>query len=654
VRRTLASTGIAVLLLGAAGVSVAGTAQAGTPQAAPKADKAIALARANQVLAQNRSAIRGVAGEQYLVKDTIVDASGATHVRYERTYQGLEVRGGDFVVHNAPTGSFAGASLAQQKPIAVSSIKPTLTPAKAVTLATKSFVGKISKKGAATLIVDATSGNARLAYKVNLQGFKADQTPSNLDVIIDANTGAYIDKHDQVEQVAGTGKSIYSGTVTVDTTQSGSTYQLKDPVRGNGYTCDLNGGTSTCSTPMTDADNVWGNGTTSDRASAAIDAHYGAAETYDYYKNVLGRAGVFGTGVGVPSRVHYGNSYVNAFWDGTAMNYGDGSGNKDPLVAIDVAGHEMSHGVTERTANLNYSGESGGLNEANSDIFGTMVEYYANNASDPGDYDIGEKINIFGNGKPLRYMYQPSLDGQSPDCWSSGVGNLDVHYSSGIGNHVYYLIAEGSTAGPHTSPTCGAPAVTGIGRDKAAKIWYRALSTYWVSTTNYKSARTGTLSAATDLYGKCGAEYQTLLAAWAAVNVTGTETCSTTPPTTPPPTTPPPAGGYYENATDVAIPDLGTGTSTISVTGRTGNAPATLQVKVDIKHTYSGDLVVDLIAPDGTVYNLQNRAGGSAANISKTFTVNASSEAANGTWSLRASDKAAQDSGKIDLWGLQF
>jgi aminopeptidase S len=128
----------------------------------------------------------------------------------------------------------------------------------------------------------------------------------------------------------------------------------------------------------------------------------------------------------------------------------------------------------------------------------------------------------------------------------------------------------------------------------------------------------------------------------------------TTPPPTTPPTTPPPTGGYFENAADVAVPDLGTASSTIAVTGRTGNAPAALQVKVDIKHTYSGDLVVDLLAPDGTVYNLQNRAGGSAANITKTFAVNASSEAANGTWSLRVSDKAAQDTGKIDLWGLQF
>ena len=138
--------------------------------------------------------------------------------------------------------------------------------------------------------------------------------------------------------------------------------------------------------------------------------------------------------------MHYGNAYVNAFWDGTQMTYGDGSGNTQPLTELDIAGHEMSHGVTENTANLTYCGESGGLNEATSDIFGTAVEFYANNASDVGDYLIGEKININGNGTPLRYMDKPSRDGGSPDCWSSGVGGLDVHYSSGPANHMFYLL----------------------------------------------------------------------------------------------------------------------------------------------------------------------------------------------------------------------
>src|ERR1019366_7134139 len=104
---------------------------------------------------------------------------------------------------------------------------------------------------------------------------------------------------------------------------------------------------------------------------------------------------------GVPSRVHYGTNYVNAFWDGTQVTYGDGANNAKPLVELDVAGHEMSHGVTEQTAGLVDTGEAGGLNEATSDIFGTSVEWYANNASDSPDYLIGEKVDINGNGTPL-------------------------------------------------------------------------------------------------------------------------------------------------------------------------------------------------------------------------------------------------------------
>jgi Zn-dependent metalloprotease len=194
--------------------------------------------------------------------------------------------------------------------------------------------------------------------------------------------------------------------------------------------------------------------------------------TFDYFKNIHGRNGIFGNGAGVPSRVHYGNNYVNAFWDGAQMTYGDGSGNAKPLVSIDVAGHEMSHGVTEALAGLVYSGESGGLNEATSDIFGNMVEFSANNTSDPGDYNVGEKIDINGNGTPLRYMYNPPLDGASHGCWSTSTQSVDVHYSSGVGNHFFFDLAEGTGATAWHLPVCGALAVVGIGRVKAEKIWY--------------------------------------------------------------------------------------------------------------------------------------------------------------------------------------
>jgi Zn-dependent metalloprotease len=188
----------------------------------------------------------------------------------------------------------------------------------------------------------------------------------------------------------------------------------------------------------------------------------------------------------------------------------------------------MSHGITSRTSNLTYSGESGGLNEGTSDIFGTMVEFFANNAKDTPDYLIGERLYKSGS-SALRFMYHPSLDGASADCWYGTVGALNVHYSSGVTNHFFYLLAEGSApAGQPASPTCnpgdtrqakGSAAVGGIGRDAAQRIWYRALTVYFTSSTNYSGARAATLNAARDLFGAGSSEQNAVAAAWAAVNV---------------------------------------------------------------------------------------------------------------------------------------
>ncbi len=278
---------------------------------------------------------------------------------------------------------------------------------------------------------------------------------------------------------------------------------------------------------FTDADNLWGDGTTANVQTIGVDAQYGTAVTWDYYKNVHGRNGIFGDGSGSYNRVHYGSGYNNAFWSDSCfcMTYGDGDGTTfNPFDSLDVAGHEMTHGVTSRTAGLVYSGESGGLNEATSDIFGTAVEFYANNPNDPGDYLIGEKLYKSGT-SALRTMINPSQDGVSADCWYSTLGSLDVHYSSGVANHFFYLLSEGTTGGS-PSKTCvagntrvatGTGTVAGIGRAKAEKIWYRALTVYFTSSTNYAAARTATIKAAEDLYGVGGVEATAVANAWTAV-----------------------------------------------------------------------------------------------------------------------------------------
>ncbi|MGW5476721.1 M4 family metallopeptidase [Streptomyces sp. NPDC004008] len=536
------ATAVAAGALLTTGLSTGASAQTGSAAAkaplaaAPTALSAsarVSLVREAQANASETARQIGLGTkEKLVVKDVVRDVDGTVHTRYERTYAGLPVLGGDLVVHTSKAGKAEGVTKATKSAIKVASLKPQITAAKAEKQAVSTARSLGSAKSAADgarKVIWAGSGKPVLAYETIVGGLQDDGTPNQLHVITDAATGKELFRYQGIENANGTGKTLYSGTVSLTTTQSGSTYNLTDASRGSHKTYNLARKTSGKGTLVSGSTNVFGTGTASTSSSdqtAAADAAYGAQETWDFYKNTFGRSGIKNDGVGAYSRVHYGSGYVNAFWDDSCfcMTYGDGSGNADPLTSLDVAGHEMSHGVTANTAGLDYSGESGGLNEATSDIMGTGVEFYANNANDPGDYLIGEKININGDGTPLRYMDKPSKDGGSADSWSSSVGNLDVHYSSGVANHFFYLLSEGSGAKTingvsYNSPTSNGSTVTGIGRDKALQIWYKALTTYFTSTTDYKSARAGTLSAASALYGSSSTEYKAVAAAWSAVNV---------------------------------------------------------------------------------------------------------------------------------------
>ncbi|MEU9589679.1 M4 family metallopeptidase [Streptomyces sp. NPDC048219] len=657
----------------AAGVALAGVAaliatafQAGGATAAPRPASAPGAESVKLTPAQRAELIRDAnatkaataedlglgAKEKLVVRDVVKDRDGTLHTRYERTYDGLPVLGGDLVVTTAESGRTEQVVKATAKAIKPATVTPKITAAKAeqqaVSAAKAAGAAQPDADRAPRKVIWAGNGTPVLAYETVVGGLQEDGTPNELHVVTDAATGAKLYEYQAIHE--GTGNTMYSGTVTLGTAQSGSSYTLTDTARGNHKTYNLNHGTSGTGTLYSGPDDTWGNGSASNTETAAADAHYGAALTWDYYKNVHGRSGIRGDGVGAYSRVHYGNNYVNAFWSDSCfcMTYGDGSGNTHPLTSIDVAAHEMSHGVTSNTAGLNYSGESGGLNEATSDIFGSSVEFYANNSSDVGDYLVGEEIDINGDGSPLRYMDKPSKDGASKDSWYSGLGGIDVHYSSGPANHFFYLLSEGSgtktiNGVTYNSPTSDGLPVTGIGRAKAEKIWFRALTTKFTSTTNYAGARTGTLAATGELYGTDSAEYKAVQDAWAAINV-GSRSGG--------------GGGggtTVENAANVNIPDYGAAvTSSITVSGRTGNAPSNLQVGVDIVHTWRGDLQIDLVAPDGSTYRLKNSGYDSADDVHETYTVNASSEAANGTWKLRVQDLGRLDTGYIDAWRLTF
>lgn len=508
--------------------------------------------RAQSMLDRAAGLVRSDTADRFVVKDIVVDRQGQEHVRFARTYRGLPVIGGGIVLHSR--NGAAQSATQTLKTLERPGIVPTLDRSRAISAAGAHFGTGLSSAPSAQLVVYARGGIApKLAYEVRYQGVKKDQTPTDMRYIVDAHSGKLLDKWDRIHTAkpgpdgpkcatptpaTGTGNALYVGEVELGTGECSNGFQLVDPTRGGGHTSNMGNRTVGMGTAFVDSDNAWGNGTNSSSQTVAVDAHFGVEKTWDYYLNIHGRSGIADDGKGALSRVHFGRNYANAFWSDACfcMTFGDGNGSSvKPLVELDVAGHEMSHGVTSRTADLIYSGESGGLNEATSDIFGTMVEYFANTPGDQPDYLVGELVFRQDPNLPyqtaLRYMFKPSLDGQSPDCYSPDIGDIDVHYSSGVANHFFYLLAEGAVVpdgwgagtGADLTPAdlvCnGNTSLAGIGRQDAESIWYLALTGYMVEDTNYASARAATLSAATDLFGADSPQYAAAAAAWSAVSV---------------------------------------------------------------------------------------------------------------------------------------
>ena len=476
---------------------------------------------------------------------------GAAHVRMNQLYKGVRVFEGESIVH------MKGGAVVERTDALVRglnlNVAPSLQPAEALAAAHQALAprGTYAHAPTSELVVAQVTQDVptargtrsivrpALAYHIHTELENGAEETKHTDFLVDAHTGAILEQWNSLHTAAavGTGRSQYSGTVTLNTNLNGSTYELSDTTRGLGIkTYNLNHATSGTGTLYTDADNTWGDGanyvegssTTADNGqTAGVDAHYGIQVTWDMYKNVFGRNGIDNTGKATYSRVHYSNSYDNAFWSDTCfcMTYGDGNSFLT-LTSMDVAGHEMTHGVTSREANLTYRGESGGLNESMSDIFGTMAEFYktapAGATTIPatgGNWTIGEQLATPAFNKPLRYMYKPSLDGKSPDAWSSSLKRLDVHYSSGPMNRCFYFLSQGTGTGNYAS-TYLPGGMTGIGNQKAAMIVYIALRDYMTSSTTYAGAKTACLQAAVALgYAAGSAEYTAVVNAFKAINV---------------------------------------------------------------------------------------------------------------------------------------
>jgi len=496
------------------------------------------------------------------------DAQRGRHVRFQQRYRGLRVWGGQAVLHVDGRGVERPMTDALVRGIRLE-VRPNLDQAEALAIAHASEApqGGYARPPAAELVVypetalqrrsGAAGGNAmdfapritrnHLAYHVRLELENGSRETRHDDYLVDANTGAILRKWSSLLTLApakGTpattvGRSQYSGEVRLGSLSTACGYVMADPTRGNISTRDLAGGTEGDGVLYSNAEGRWGDGQNYDPGrgsksengqTAAVDAHYGLQTAWDFYRNVLGRDGIDGKGSAARNLVHYSSGYDNAFWsdDCFCMTYGDGTTFKT-LTALDVVGHEVSHGLCHATADLDYDGETGGLNEASSDIFGVMVRLYGYAAKGEGSFlpdrgarwTIGDELETKSFPTPIRYLYKPSLDGFSPDAWSEDLDLMDVHYASGPMNRAFYFLCEGASAkAKEESYSSYLPkGMRGIGNDKALRIWWRTLSLYLTPRSRYMDARHGALRAAGDLYGKGSPEAQAVAKAFQAVNV---------------------------------------------------------------------------------------------------------------------------------------
>lgn len=520
-----------------------------------------------------------------------IDELHMAHTRVQQKVDGIKVWEGEAIVHLKADGTLSSVTDNLIDGIAVN-LTPNLGEKQALRAAMNFYEGGAKRTGDPMVEMFIFRGKERdhLAYRVETPRLDGSADTSAPVVFVDAHTGEKVFEYDNLQ--TGTGSSLYSGTVSISTSSVGATYYMEDLTRKMGTFNMNNTGSTTTGTGgtqsrYTDTDDNW----TATNARAGVDAHWGARWTFDYYLNVHGRNGINGSGGPgtttaaansgvslITSRVHFGSSYNNAFWYQNKMTYGDGNGTTfSPLTTVDIAGHEMTHGVTQYSANLTYANESGALNESMSDVFGAMVESYSRGGVVDGNtWKIGEQAYTPAtSGDALRYMDNPHLAGNSgytanddPDHYSERyTGTADsggVHINSGIANHAFYLAANGGTH--HLSGVT----VTGIGTTDAARIWYRSLTVYMTSSTNFAAARTAMLNSATDLFGSGSAQYTTIATAWCAVGVgacpgtptptpTATPTATATP--TPSPTPTPGAnllvnGGFEASAS----PWVGSGT----------------------------------------------------------------------------------------------
>ncbi|MEV8376159.1 M28 family peptidase [Kribbella sp. NPDC056861] len=522
-----AVSGLAAALLAGSLASTSFAAQPSVPTTPPDAT-AVAVAAADHAVNAGLGTLRKGTQEKYnrlgVFEGGDAETQDLFYVSYDKTYQGLEVVGGDAVVSTDAAGNVLTTVAASQATISVSTT-PKLTPAQATTSARKAFT-TVSGTGAPKLVV-LVVGQPKpvLAWEVPVTGKGKHAGHDHGDglsqelVYVDATTGKV--SHTAEQTASGSGRGIWNGAgLTFGTTSSGGSYRMTDPARPSLSCIDYS-----TNAIMTDADNVWGSSSKTDKVSGCVDVMYIAAGEWDLLKNWYGRNGLDGSGNWADAEV--GLPDTNAYWNHSSNPNGVVFGRNNASAWIsgtDVVAHEYGHGLDAKTPG-GISGHPG--QESVADIWGALTENYLNNPNDKPDYEVGELINLVGNG-PIRYMYNPSKVSGHPNCYSTSLPS-SVHAAAGPMNHWFYLLAEGTnpTNGQPVSPTCNSSTLTGIGIKEAGRIFYNAMLLK-TSGMSYPKWRIATLNAAKNLDPTC-AKYNKVKAAWTAVSLgaqPGEPTCT--------------------------------------------------------------------------------------------------------------------------------
>jgi Zn-dependent metalloprotease len=594
-RRAITAGVTLAVLAGMTGVALA--TQSSSSQSKPADPLARAVSAADKAAASGLDALAKGPNERYERRIVTPWVKGMYSIGYERTYRGLPVVGGDAVVLADSQGRVRAVQSATKARITVATT-PTISADKAEATSRRKL-DKVDDVESHRLVVYVKGKVARLAWETVLSGTR-DKAPSHLHAYVDAGSGKVLATRDDVRH--GTANSEWNGPnpISIDTTNSGGTYSLRDPSRTGLQCSDYSTGTV-----FSGSDDSWGTGSASSKETGCADSMYAAQKEWNMLRDWLGRNGHNGNGGSWPTRV--GLNETNAYWDGSRITIGKNTAGKW-ISSMDVVGHEYGHGLDQFTP----GGASGNeLGEFISDVFGALTEAYANQPSpyDVPDYLVGEEINLTGSG-PIRNMYNPGAVGD-PNCYSSSIPNTETHAAAGPGNHWFYLLAEGTNpSGKPASTTCNNTTLTGVGIQTAGKIFYGGMLLKTTSM-NYLRFRTATLTSAKNLDSTCNL-YNKTKAAWNAVSVpaqTADPTCTGTP------------GNDFSIALSPASGSVQPGnsvTSTVSTSTTSGSAQT-------VSLSASG-------APSGVSVSFSPTSVTSGG--SSTMTVNVGSSAAAGTYTI--------------------